>query len=321
MQDQDLDTSSDSDVDTSGDTTGGSSGGDNLESGGRTSDATDDTGDDGGSEPDQDGYTPADRKELEGMRSRMKAKDDKISQDGQRIKALETEVERLKERQDGRSEAQDRNAQDTNGSDRRRTYREPPNRRTRERTDANGDNQRRTPAFSDADIRRLPREQQRIYANMWEMADQANKRAEELEAELTEVKTYQSSEQQAKQDDAQYQEYRNHYGLTREQYNEVMQARGEGDHFTADRLLNVHSAAASRRRERAETTDSAEASFLPPGSPDTPAPTRRESPEETMRKEFEAATTEKQKDEIAQRAWSQFPSDVAERITLPPPSA
>lgn len=318
MQDQDLDTSSDNDLDTSGDTNGGSSDEDKLESGGQTSDATDDAGDDGGSEPDQEGYTAEDRQQLESMRSRMKAKDDKISQDGQRIKALETEVERLKERQDDRSEAQDRDAQRTDSRE-RRTYRRPPSRRADNQTDTNGEDTRETPQFSAADIRRLPREQQRIYASMWEMADRANKRAEEAEARLTEVENYQSTEQRAKSDEAQYQEYRNHYGLTREQYDEVMQARSEGDHFTADRLLNVHSAAANRRRERAETmTDDSQ--FLPPGSPDTPAPTRRETPEEQMRKEYEDATTEQQKDEVARKAWATFPADVAERITLPPPS-
>jgi len=305
MQDHEFDTETEEEsTDTSSDT-GEASATDKNGSGDQTSDSDDTDG------VDEEGYTPAERAELEKAQTRLKDAGDKISQDGQRIKTLEEENAELKNRlseRDSEPEARDTRRTETRDDSVNR------------RRDA--DDRIRKPNIPDEVIDEMTPEQQQIFAEMWETSISAQKMALAAQEAATETSTRlsesEAENQRLKDSDEQYASYQKHYGITREQFDEITAARESGDHFTADRLLNIHSSAAQRRRERAQEM-SDDSGFLPTGSPETPQPTRQKTQEQQFQEEFDAAPDD-QKSKVAAKIWASVPADVAERITMPRPT-
>ena len=320
MQDHELDTDlGDGGSDTPGDTDTDFDESDKHESGDRTS--ADDTGDDGGSnEPDDDGYTAAERAELEKLRERNKQAGDKISQDGQEMKKRDDRIAELEKE----NAALKQNGSDTDDRPTRRTRTRQTDRNTRrpvrtrdDGSNADDQNSGLTPELQAA-INKLPVEQRQIFAGVWDMAVAAQRSAREVDERTGRLETAQEAFDKQKASDEQYQSYQEHYGLTREQFDEVMEARSSGDHFQADQLLTIHSSATKRRQQREEAMAD-ESPYLSPGSPNTPEPTGRKSLADRLKDEFEAAETPEEQQKVAQKVWATVPADVAEAITMPDP--
>lgn len=304
MQDEHVDTDLDDDEDIDNpDDTSDPEGDDNDESKEKQtgSDPDPDTAND---EPDEDGYTAEERKELEEWRNRHKKASDKISADGQTIKEKDAEIAKLREElNEKRSRSRDDESDDET---RRRTPRT-----TRRRTDDPDPDD--DPDFSDIDMNKLDPNTRRAFARMFDQNQKTAAKSQEIQTRLDESE---AENERLKAQDTLYGQYQRNYGISREQFNEVFEARESGDHIGADRLLQVHSSAAKRRQERAESMND-ESGYLPTGSPDTPKTPRRPSRRDELQKEYDEAKTEAEKARISEIIWTEFDADVATEMTLP----
>ena len=302
MNDREFDTDPDGATDIDPDDTGNASGDDNPNP---DQTSADDTGE-GNNEPDDDGYTPDERVELQQIQERHKSASDKISVDGQRIKTLEGEKAALEAKLAGGD----------NAGDRTRTSRPRPNRR-RTSTRA-GDTDERDgsgmPNFDDVDMSKLDPNTRRAMARLYDTTKGAVEQTSELRQHLSESD---AESERVEQEDTLYQGYADRYGLSREQFNEMHKARSDGNHLEADRILELHSTASKRRRERTEGMND-DSGYLPNGSPNTPSPSRKPNKVEQLQKEFEDAP-EDQKATVSQKIWRELPAELAEEITLPSP--
>ena len=97
--------------------------------------------------------------------------------------------------------------------------------------------------YEGIDLEKLRQESPETFAalerqhNMWEQTQQ------------TIAKTAQEAQVKA-QKDAQYAQYRTQYGLTPEQFEAIWQARSQGNHFDADKLLQSYSKIHSAKRQQ-----------------------------------------------------------------------
>lgn len=295
--DDDLDNDDDIDTDDFDDD-------DNDDSGSQTDDSDTDAGDD--DEPDEDGYTKAERAELDKLKARHKSASDKISQDGQRIKELERENEELKRRQSGHRR-----------DDTRQRTPETRTPRTRTRTRTSEDDEDidvEDIDFSDIDVTKLDPNTRKALERMYDSTLASQRKARSVEDKLLAAE---QENAELKQDEERYLKYRDHYGLSRDQYAEMRAERDAGNDIEADRILQIHSTAAKRRQER-EGTISDTTSYLPHGSSDAPPARRRKSREQELQEEFDKAP-DNMKEKVSQKIWEELDADVASRITLPSP--
>jgi len=294
--DDDLDTVDDADPDDSDDL-------DTPDS--DDSDTVDDADPDDDDEPDDEGYTKAERKELEEIeaeyRDRKKSADDKISQDGRRIRELEEENERLKARKQG-------DDQDDQTS-----------RRTRRNTDEPDDDDNTFDLedvdFSDIDMTKLDPNARKAFERMYDATSRTVKHSKSVEQQL---RASEAENRRLKADDDRYQQYATTYGLNREQYDQYREKMDSGDEIGAHKILTIHSSAHRRRQERSATL-SDDSGYIPNGSPDSPPTSRRKSLRDTLQDKFDNAKSEKERDAVANEIWETFDANIAEEMTLPSP--
>lgn len=256
---------------------------------------------------DEDGYTKAEREELETIQGRYKSASDKISRDGQRIKELEAENERLNSRLKG-------HADDTREDDE-----EPEPRKTR-RSQRDADETEdeidlEAIDFSDIDMTKLDPNTRKAFERMYDATSRVQKHSKTVSDQLAKSE---AENKRLKAEDDRYQKYKDTYGLSREQFAEVREAMDSGDDIEAHRLLTIHSAAHKRRQERSESL-SDDRSYLSNGSPDSPPSSNRKTRKDQLQEAFDNAKTDKEKTAISQQIWEEFDAHIAEEMTLPSP--